>query len=144
MSTQTKRLCIGHSNIQGGLTGLAKPLQVQHLMSDHQLDICSINETNLKSDIATSTLFLPHFAFEFYRCDRSNDKGQGGCGLLVNKKLDHIKVEFEKRDCIEAVWIALKILKFTSVASIDQLIFALLMNFLIIWLTAWINLMVKK
>ena len=108
MSTQTKKLCIGHSNIQGGLTGLAKPLQVQHLISDHQLDICSINETNLKSDIETSTLFLPHFAYEFYRCDRSNDKGRGGCGLLVNKKLEHIKVELEKRDCIEAVWIALK------------------------------------
>ena len=103
-----KQLCVGHSNIQGGLTGLAKPLQVQHLIADYKLDICSINETNLKSDIATGTLFLPHHAFKFHRCDRSNDSGRGGCGLLVNSNLEHKEIKLKKSDKIEAIWVALK------------------------------------
>ena len=103
-----KQLCIGHSNIQGGLTGLAKPLQVQHLIADYKLDICSINETNLKSDIATNTLFLPHYAFNFHRCDRSSDSGRGGCGLLVNNNLDHKEIKLKRSEKIEAVWVALK------------------------------------
>ena len=93
-----KQLCIGHSNIQGGLTGLAKPLQVQHLIADYKLDICSINETNLKSDIATNTLFLPHYAFNFHRCDRSSDSGRGGCGLLVNNNLDHKEIKLKRSE----------------------------------------------
>ena len=103
-----KQLCIGHSNIQGGLTGLLKPLQVQHMIADYQLDVCSINETNLKSDIVSKTLFLPHYAYEFYRGDRSSDSGRGGCGLLVNKNLEHKELKLAKSENIEAVWVYLK------------------------------------
>ena len=108
MTTHLKKLCIGHSNIQGGLTGLAKPLQVQHLIKDYNIDIMSINETNLKSDICTKTLFLPHYAYEFFRSDRKSDSGHGGCGILVNKNLEYKELKLEKSDKIEAVWIALK------------------------------------
>ena len=50
-------------------------------MSDYKLDICSINETNLESDIVTETLFLPHFAYKLHRCDRINGKGSYVCAL---------------------------------------------------------------
>ena len=54
-----KKLAIGHCNIQGGLTGLAKSLEVQELIKNEKLDILGLNETNLKPDIDTNTLNLP-------------------------------------------------------------------------------------
>ena len=78
-----KNLVIGHCNIQGGLTGLAKPLEIQDLISNYGIDILSLNETNLRSDIDTSTLQLPHNNYNFIRCDRHTDNGRGGCGILI-------------------------------------------------------------
>ena len=52
-------LAIGLCNIQGGLTSLAKTLELQELVFREQLDIIGINETNLKPDINTSTLNFP-------------------------------------------------------------------------------------
>ena len=103
----SKKLCIGHSNIQGGLTGFVKPLQVWNLINHYKMDIFSVNETNLKSDIATSTLFLPHHAYEFFRSDRTNDSGHGGSGILVNRNLEYKELKLAKSKKIEAVWVAL-------------------------------------
>ena len=50
-----KNLVIGHCNMQGGLTGLAKPLEIQDLLNNYGMDILSLNETNLRS---THQLFI--------------------------------------------------------------------------------------
>ena len=91
----TKNLVIGHCNIQGGLTGLAKPLEIQDLLDNYGIDILSLNETNLKSDIDTSTLHLPHFNYNFIRCDRPTDNGRGGCGILLNKNLNYKEIHLD-------------------------------------------------
>ena len=90
-----KNLVIGHCNIQGGLTGLAKPLEIQDILSSENMVILSLNETNLKSDINTSTLFLPHYNYNFIRCDRSTDSGRGGCGILINKNMKYNEIKME-------------------------------------------------
>ena len=74
-----KNLVVGHCNIQGGITGLAKPLEIQDMLKKYDMDILSLNETNLKSGIDTSTLHLPLNIYDFMRCDRSSDNGRGGC-----------------------------------------------------------------
>ena len=58
-ATLNDRLAVGLCNIQGGLTGLAKTLELQELIFRENLDILGINETNLKSDIDTDTLNFP-------------------------------------------------------------------------------------
>ena len=100
-------LAIGLCNIQGGLTSLAKTLELQELVFREQLDIIGINETNLKSDIYirfkvlvyiyTSTLNLP-LNFDFLRCDRPNDKGRGGCGMLVNQSVNYKLMNLDTTD----------------------------------------------
>ena len=83
----SNNLAVGLCNIQGGLTGLAKTLELQELVFREKLDIIGINETNLKSDIDTNSLNFPQM-FDFLRCDRPNDSGRGGCGILVKKLLN--------------------------------------------------------
>ena len=62
-------LTIGHCNIQGGFTGVGKTTEVNQLIRDHNLDILSLNETNLNDTIDSSTLNVPT-AFDFVRRDR--------------------------------------------------------------------------
>ena len=135
MSQQTpnKNLVIGHCNMQGWLTGLAKPLEIHDLLNNYNMDILSLNETNLKSDIDTSTLFLPHYNYNFIRRDRPTDKGWGGCGMLINKNINYKEI---KRDInmniekIEAVWIELSDYKlYVHVDFIDYRIIVLLIFF---------------
>ena len=106
----TCNLNVGHCNIQGGLTNLTKTLEVQELIFREKIDILGINETNLKSDIATSTLNLP-LNFDFLRCDRPNDSGRGGCGVLVNKNVNYravnLNITCSDISKIESIWIEL-------------------------------------
>ena len=110
MHTIINNLAVGHCNIQGGLTNLAKTLQVQELIFREKLDILGINETNLKSDIDTSTLNLPH-NFNFIRKDRKNNSRRGGCGLLISKSVKYelleLDITYTNMMKIEGTWIEL-------------------------------------
>ena len=100
---------MGHCNIQGGLTGMAKCLEIQSLIFQEKLDILCLNETNLKSDIDTDSLDLPD-NYTFLRKDRCNDNGRGGCGILISKNLKFKSVQLDLLfpiDKIEAIWIHL-------------------------------------
>ena len=104
------KLTLGHCNVQGGLTGLSKCMELEHLIHYEKLDILCLNETNLKSDIDTNTLRLP-INYQFVRKDRSNDSGHGGCGILISKNIkfkiyEHKDMLFPT-DRIEAIWIHL-------------------------------------
>ena len=81
--------------MQGGLTRPAKPLEIQDLLKNYGMDILSLNETNLRSDIDTSTLQLPHNNYNFIRCDRHTDNGRGGCGILINKNINYNEVSMD-------------------------------------------------
>ena len=101
------KLTVGHCNIQGGLTSLAKCLDIQNLIVRENLDILCLNETNLKSDITSDSLALPS-NFTLLRKDRSTDNGRGGCGILIsnNVKFSIVKLDlFFPSDNIEAIWI---------------------------------------
>ena len=106
----TENLSVGFCNIQGGLTNLTKTLEVQELIYREKLDILGINETNLKSDIDTSTLNLPN-NYDFLRNDRPNESGRGGCGILINKNLDYktlnLDISYTDLSKIESTWIEL-------------------------------------
>ena len=103
-------LSVGLCNIQGGLTGLTKTLELQELIFREKLDIIGINETNLKSDIDSSTLNFPK-NFDLLRCDRQNESGRGGCGLLINRTIQYKSLDLNITSSdvskIEAVWIHL-------------------------------------
>ena len=80
------KLSVGHCNIQGGLTSLAKCLDIQNLIWKENLDILCLNETNLKSDIDSNSLALPK-NFSILRKDRCTDNGRGGCGILISNNV---------------------------------------------------------
>jgi len=86
MNSYNEKLAIGHCNMQGGLTGLVKSLEIQNLIRQEKLDILALNETNLKPEISTDTLNLPQ-NYKFIRKDRNNGSGRGGCGVLINENL---------------------------------------------------------
>ena len=104
------KLAVGHCNMQGGLTGISKCLELQNLIIREKLDILCLNETNLKSDIDSSTLNLPS-NFSFLRRDRPTDNGHGGCGILVSTNVKYKIIEFSNLvfpiHKIEAIWIHL-------------------------------------
>lgn len=103
------KLAVGHCNIQGGLTGMAKCLDIQNLIYREKLDILCLNETNLKSDIDSDSLALPS-NFTFLRKDRSTDNGRGGCGILISNNIKFKSVHLDLLfpiDKIEALWIHL-------------------------------------
>ena len=112
-------LTIGHCNIQGGLTGLGKSNEIMQLIKNHDIDILSLNETNLNSTIDSSTLNLPT-SFNFVRKDKGVGS-RGGCGLLINKKCAYTIHNVDTNlDKIEAIWIKLESsLKYMCVGSID-------------------------
>ena len=82
------KLSVGLCNIQGGLTSLTKTLEIQELLHREKFDLLGINETNLKSDICTNTLNLPP-NYNLIRCDRPNDSGRGGCGILISENIEY-------------------------------------------------------
>ena len=103
------KLAVGHCNIQGGLTGLAKCLDIQNLIYKENLDILCLNETNLKSDIDSNSLALPS-NFSLLRKDRCTDSGRGGCGILINNNIKFSLIQLDllfPTDNIEAIWIHL-------------------------------------
>ena len=98
---------MGHSNIQGGLTGINKTNDLIDIIREHSIDVLSLNETNLNDSIDTSTLNIPH-SHDFIRKDRGKGS-RGGCGLLVNKNCNYAPYKINITiDKIEAVWIKLK------------------------------------
>ena len=112
MHTQLdNNLSVGLCNIQGGLTGLAKTLELQDLLLHEKIDIMGINETNLKSDIDTASLNFPR-NFELLRCDRPNDSGRGGSGILLSKNIKYkildLNITYTDISKIEAIWIHLE------------------------------------
>ena len=103
------KLAVGHCNIQGGLTGLAKCLDIQNLIIREKLDILCLNETNLKSDIDTGSLCMPQ-NYSLLRKDRYADNGHGGCGILISNNLKFKEVQLSllyPTEKIEALWIHL-------------------------------------
>ena len=104
-------LALGLCNIQGGLTGLAKTIELQELVFREKFDIIGINETNLKSDIDTTTLNFPK-NYDLLRCDRPNDSGRGGCGLLVSKNIEYkllnLDITYTDKSKIEAIWMQIQ------------------------------------
>ena len=67
---------IGHCNIQGGIKGIAKSTQIHQLIRDNDIDILSLNETNLDDTIHTDSLNIPP-GFDFKRSDRGTGSGVG-------------------------------------------------------------------
>ena len=100
-------LSIGHCNIQGGFTGISKSTQVSQLINKYELDILSLNETNLNDTIDTKSLNIPP-NFTFLRADRGTGT-RGGCGMLVSNKCAVTPVTI-KTDLthIEAKWLKIK------------------------------------
>ena len=98
--------------MQGGITGMAKCLDIQNLIFKEKLDILCLNETNLKSDIDTSSLDLP-INYTFLRKDRITDNGHGGCGILISNRIKYKLIDVNKdltlpTTNIEALWIYLE------------------------------------
>lgn len=99
-------LTIGHCNIQGGLTNIAKSNEIWQLIRKYDMDILSLNETNLNNSIDSSTLSIPT-SHEFIRKDRGVGS-RGGCGLLINKNVNFKVVEIGNNAAnIEALWVKL-------------------------------------
>ena len=69
-------LTVGHCNIQGGLIGISKSTQILDMIKKYNMDILSLNETNLNSTITTDTLNIPA-NYTFLRHDRSNGSSRG-------------------------------------------------------------------
>ena len=113
------KLAIGHCNMQGGLTGLAKSLEIQNLIRHEKLDILALNETNLKPEIATDTLNLPQ-NYKFIRKDRSNGSGRGGCGILISENIKFKEIRLKlttNTNNIESFWIHLVKIKKGEIPS---------------------------
>ena len=51
--TNLHNLTIGHCNIQGGIIGISKSTQISDMIKKYDMDILSLNETNLND----TTLF---------------------------------------------------------------------------------------
>ena len=107
MTHEIHNLNIGHCNIQGGLTGISKSQQVSQLIKKYELDILSVNETNLNDSIDTNSLnILPNYTFQ--RADRGTGT-RGGCGIFISKACDFSPVTINTNlDSIEAKWIKIK------------------------------------
>ena len=108
LNNNTHNLSIGHCNIQGGFTGISKSTQVSQLISKYELDILSLNETNLNSTIDTSSLNI-HPNYTFLRADRGTGT-RGGCGILISNKCAFVPVTIntDVNHIIEAKWIKIK------------------------------------
>ena len=99
-------ITIGHCNIQGGFKGIAKSTQIHQLIRDNNLDILSLNETNLDDSVDTDSLNIPP-NYEFKRVDRGTGS-RGGCGMIISNKCAYTPVTMKTDvDNIEAYWIKL-------------------------------------
>ena len=106
ISDNEHNLLLGHCNIQGGLTGLSKTTQLNQLIKNHNLDILSLNETNLDDTIVTDSLNIP-IGYHFIRNDRGIGS-RGGCGMIISNNCAYSPVKIKsKLTNIEAVWIKL-------------------------------------
>ena len=101
-------LTLGHCNIQGGLIGISKSYQISQMINKYNMDILSLNETNLNESIVTDTLNIPA-NYTFLRKDRGSGS-RGGCGLIISNKIaydDKVKID-TNLSTIEAKWIKIK------------------------------------
>ena len=104
--TNLHNLTIGHCNIQGGLIGISESTQISDMIKKYDMDILSLNETNLNDTFATDSLNNPA-NYTFLRNDRGTGS-RGGCGLLISNKVaydDKLKVNVTPLTNIEAKWI---------------------------------------
>ena len=100
-------LTIGHCNIQGGFIGVSKSTQISQMIKKYNMDIISINETNLNGSIATETLNIPA-NYKFKREDRGTGT-RGGCGFIISDKVAYTDVKINTSlTNIEAKWIKIK------------------------------------
>ena len=67
------------------LIGISKSTQILDMIKKYNMDILSLNETNLNDTIATQTLNIP-VNYTFLRNDRGTGS-RGGCGLIISNKL---------------------------------------------------------
>ena len=105
-NTHFHNITIGHCNIQGGMKGIAKSVQIHQLIRDNNLDILSLNETNLDATVDTNSLNIPP-NYEFKRADRGTGS-RGGCGMIISNKCAYTPVVMKTDvDNIEAYWIKL-------------------------------------
>ena len=89
------------------MTNIAKCTEIKQLLSEQKLDVLSLNELNLGSDVDSRTLDVPS-SYDFIRRDRPNSN-RGGCGIMISKKLAYSSVNLKVDDIenIEANWIRL-------------------------------------
>ena len=107
MTGQDHKLTIGHCNIQGGLLSVDKSNEIKSIISRHDIDILSLNETNLNDTIDSQTLNIPP-AFNIIRRDRGKGS-RGGCAVLISKNCAHKEMEFKTGiSDIEAIWLKIK------------------------------------
>ena len=84
-----------------------KYTQVIDLIRKYDLDILSLNETNLDDTVDTSTLNIPA-GYTIVRRDRGNGS-RGGCALMISKNCAFAEVDMKSKiDDIEAIWIKIK------------------------------------
>ena len=104
MNDLTHNLTIGHCNIQGGFLGVGKSNEIAQLIRVQEIDVLSLNETNLNDSIDTDTLNIP-MGYDFIRKDRGVGS-RGGCGILINRKCAYKQYDMKTNlDNIEAVWV---------------------------------------
>ena len=106
-SDNSHNITIGHCNIQGGLIGISKSTQICQMIKKYNMDILSLNETNLSDGIATESLNIPA-NYTFKRKDRGTGS-RGGCGLIISNKVAYAEVKIDTSlTHIEAKWIKIK------------------------------------
>ena len=130
MSTDTTHdLSIGHCNIQGGLLSIGKTTEIKQLVRTYDLDILSLNETNLNDTVDSSTLNIPP-CYDLLRKDRGKGS-RGGCGMLISKKCAYTVITLKTDTTnVEAIWIKIKnhnvyvcgFYRATSRCSVDEFI----------------------
>ena len=103
MEDNIHNLKIGHCNIQGGFTGISKSQQVSQLINKYEMDILSLNETNLNDTIDTDSLNIP-LNYTLKRADCGTGT-RGGCGIIISNKCELEPFTISK---VEANWIKLK------------------------------------
>ena len=91
--TNLHNLTVGHCNIHGGLIGISKSTQISDMIKKYDMDILSLNETNLNDTIATDSLNIPA-NYTFLRNNVAYD--------------DKIKVNVTTLLNLEAKWIKIK------------------------------------
>ena len=86
---------------------MRKATEITQLVRKFNLDILSVNETNLNDTVDSSTLGIPT-GYSLLRRDRGIGS-RGGCAMIVSKNCAHKQVEIKTNvPDIEAIWLKVK------------------------------------